>query len=127
MSKQHVYTPSVVTPSGTISGTSQVITGDQLVEIDVLSLGIGNNQLFALVIDVSQLKSLIILCGVDMTLEFNSSSSGTPTLNMLAGKPYIWNTSMQDACLLNTDVTALYITNAAAGSFKFSAIVDPTV
>lgn len=127
MSKSHVYQPSVTIPGGSITATQKTYSADKHVQLDQTVPANSTNLLTALTLDVSQLKSIIIKSSVAMTLEFNDSTTGVPTLALVAGVPYIWNEDSYDACLLTDDVTALYITNTTAGTLELSAIVDPTV
>ena len=127
MSKSHVYQPSVTIPGGSITASQKTYSADGHTQLDLAVPANQTNMLVALVIDVSQLKSIVIKSSVDMTLEFNNSTTGVPTINLKAGVPYIWNTDSYDSLLLSADVTALYVTNTTAGTLELSAIVDPTV
>lgn len=95
------------------------------------SIPIGNNQLVALTLDVSQMAYLIILADQALTLEFNNSTSGVPTIVLEANEFKLWfdSGSGGPANPLGTDVTALYVTNAsdAAARLRLWAGYDPTV
>ena len=79
-------------------------------------------------LDVSEIKSIFILSSVDMTLETNDGATPIDTINLKAGKPYIWHTDGYFTNLLTTDVTALYLTNASGGvaTFELEVVTDPT-
>lgn len=85
--------------------------------------------LHAMILDVSQVKSIIIVSDQPVTLEFNSSVTGTPEIVLVANMPYVWTTNSYDALILTVDVTAVYITNASgfAANVKIRALIDPTV
>lgn len=81
----------------------------------------------ALSLDVSQIRAIHIESDVDMTLEFNDSTTGTPTINLKANIPYQWLTNDYNALLLNTDVTKVYVTNTTAGVLTIMAEYDASV
>lgn len=126
MSKNHKYNPSVTASGGSIGGTTKTYSGGAELLMEQAIAANQTNKLLDLVVDVSTIKSVVIVADVGMTLEFNNSTTGEPTLVLVAGVPYIWNTDSYDACLLNTDITALYVTNTTAGTLKIGIITDPT-
>ncbi len=79
-------------------------------------------------IDVSAVKSIVILSDQAVTLETNSGSTPTNTLSLVAGVPYVWNTDSYDTFKLTGDVTAVYITNSsgAAARVQLDALLDAT-
>ncbi len=77
-------------------------------------------------IDVSELKSLFISCDVDVTVETNNGSSPADTLTIKAGKPLSWHEECGLTNPLGTDVTALFLTCTAAGTFELRALEDLT-
>ena len=85
--------------------------------------------LHALVVDVSQIKACFIVSDQAITLEFNNSTTGVPTIVLVAGVPYVWDTDSYFTDLLATNITALYVTNAsgALATFSLDFIIDPTV
>lgn len=79
-------------------------------------------------LDVSQLQSIYIVSDADITIETNDGSSPADTLSLVAGVPYVWHADSYHTCLLTTDITALYVTNASGGSarLQIEALHDPT-
>lgn len=79
-------------------------------------------------LDVSQLQSIYIVSDADITIETNDGSSPADTLSLVAGVPYVWHADSYHACLLTTDITAIYVTNASGGSarLQIEALHDPT-
>lgn len=79
-------------------------------------------------IDISALKSILIVSDQDVTLKTNDSSSPDDTINLLADVPYIWNEGSYHPCLLTIDVTSFHVTNASGASARFQAdwVVDVT-
>ena len=82
---------------------------------------------FDIAIDVSQLKSLMLVADVDCTVKTNNSGAPDNTLNLKANKPLVWESqSGYFATPLTVDVTKLFINSAAAGTLKLRGLVDPT-
>lgn len=96
---------------------------------DVVVVAAASNYLIAMVIDVSQLKSLFIVSDKDVTLETNSGGSPADTLTLLANVPVSWYPGCGYACPLGTDVTAIYLTNAgdADATVQMRFLVGSTV
>lgn len=63
-----------------------------------------------------------------LTIEFNNSTTGTPTIVLAANKPYLWTTDMYDTFKLTVNVTSIFVTNASgvAATLKIRALEDPT-
>jgi hypothetical protein len=92
------------------------------------TLAIGTNTLVAYTLDVSQAKSLYIYSSTDATLKTNSSGSPAATLNLIGGNAISWNNQTGIANPFgSTDITALYITNAAETVLDIRCGFDPTV
>lgn len=129
----HTFLRGIATGSFTTQRKVEV-SAEQDVCMDV-EVPVGNNQLFALALDVSQLKSLYIeAVGGALTLKTNSSGSPANTITLADGVPFSWiqnNGALADTsgAAITTDITALYVTNgtAAAVSLKFATLLDPTV
>ena len=125
MSFSHVLTIQI-NNNGTVVGSSQTITGgaeanlDEPIPQDSTDLEI----LYSL--DVSQIKSIVILADQAMTLKTNSSSVPDETLSLLANDPYEWHTGSLHTNLLATDITSLFMTNTTAGTLKIESTIDPT-
>ena len=85
--------------------------------------------LVAFAVDVSEIKSIVMWCDNECTVETNSGSVADETFNLLAGVPMIWNANMLEPNPWATDVTALYITTASVGAsaFEIRCVYDPTV
>jgi len=79
-----------------------------------------------LAIDYSQLKAIILLATVDMTIETNDGSSPDDTIALRANEPYVWHDNAYWANPFTADVTALYVTNAsgAAGTLYVDGLED---
>lgn len=79
-------------------------------------------------LDVSACKSFFAVSDKAVTLETNSGSAADNTIALAANVPYFWNVNSYDSFLLDTDVTAIYITNAsgATATIKIHALTDAT-
>lgn len=89
----------------------------------------------AFVLDVSQAKSFCLKADQNMVVETNSGSSPANTFTLEAGKPYIFPVSQGEAWVdteagaVDTDITALFVTNASGtdATLSLDTIYDPTV
>ena len=86
------------------------------------------NKQVAFALDVSQLKAIVINSSQNVTLETNSGSAADETISLLADVPYVWHYQSYHPCLLETDLTALFITNASgsAATLQIEALYDAT-
>lgn len=77
-------------------------------------------------VDVSQLKAIVLVASNNCTVETNNSGTPTNTINLLAGKPYIWSTGDYNTCLITADVSKIFLTNgvAAETTFQMLALSD---
>jgi len=92
------------------------------------TLPIGTNVLVAYTLDVSQAKTLYIYSSTDATIKTNSSSAPAATLSMIGGNAISWNNQTGIANPFgSTDITALYVTNAAETVLDIRCGFDPTV
>ena len=112
-----------------IQGTPVTLTNESEFVLDVAVADSVTDGLHAMVLDVTQVKSIIITSDQAVTLEFNNSTTGVPTIVLVANMPYVWTTNSYDTLILTADVTALYITNASGSvaNVKIRALIDPTV
>lgn len=85
--------------------------------------------LVALQLDVSQLQLFYMVSDKDVTFKTNSDSVPDETINLVAGRPYVWAFGDYAANLLETDITAIYLTRGSGddAQFQLEALSDPTV
>jgi hypothetical protein len=131
MSFEHVITQSIGGSAGPISKRISITSGSQIAIDESFTHPITNGEI-ALVIDVSQLKSLYIVVDKAANLFFNEASTGTPskTLNLVANQPFVWtNLSLHTNPFGATDVTKVFITTTVAGATRLQifGLLDPTV
>jgi hypothetical protein len=87
------------------------------------------DKLIAFTLDVSAVKSFYLVSDQNVTLEFNNSTTGVPTIALVANVPYVWTTDSYDSFLLTSDVTpGVYVTNASgsAAVINMVALLDGT-
>lgn len=128
MALSHVITERCVIGGEEIVAIN-TLTGGYEVAIDE-SIPVGTDTPLALVLDVSQVKSIFILSDRDITIETNATNAaGGNTLALKSGVPYRWYTNQYNALVFTTDVAIAYITNASGGAaqLQLSAMIDPTV
>jgi len=120
-----------ITQQGKI-GTSEIsavnsYSGSMEVQINE-DIAVGNDRAVSCSLDISQVQALMILADGALTLETNSSSAPTNTIAIQAGKPYLWRLADYVACLITSDVTSIFLSNAGSVSvnFKLAAILDAT-
>lgn len=120
----------MTTPSGQVAGAARQFNADGALELDVPVPVSTNNLPVVMALDVSQLKAFIIMCDQALVVEFNDSTTGVPTINLVANHPYIWTVDDYVASLLTVDITTVFLTNVHAtliANFKLRALYDPTV
>ena len=72
-----------------------------------------NDQLVAMVLDVSQLKGYVMHSDQAITLETNSAEAADDTITFAANQCRIWSAADENAqSVFTTDVTAFYISVA---------------
>lgn len=112
--------------SGSATDTaSKTYTANSEVNIQE-SITAGTDTLISVAIDVSALVSLYLKSDVAATIEVNSGGSPTKTITLAADEPYVWPMGGQTNPLGASDVTGLYVTNAADAAITMYALVDPT-
>lgn len=126
---EHRVTTSVRTNAGTVSTNAYTLTGDHEWVYEIEDKSAGTDTQVDMTIDVSTIQSLCIEATTAMTLETNATdASGGDTITLVANKAVVWNTQIQStlgtACPLTTDVTTLYVTNAAVGDLKIYILMN---
>lgn len=115
-----------------LGGTGSTYTAGALTSISD-SVTNASDNLYALVVDVTQITALFIVAAAAMTLEWNDNAGTQGEIVLAANVPISWSSADTDNVhpnpLLTVDLTALYITNASGADAQFDLriIVDPTV
>lgn len=113
----HTVVQSLTGLNGQISASKQY-SGGAAIELDESIPASSTNAPLSLAVDISQVKSLLLLSDQQVTFKTNSSSSPTDTLVLKAGVPYIWNTDSYDTCKITADITTAFVTNATANAAR---------
>lgn len=114
--------------SGESISKTVTVTADSEYNADIPLTASQADEQVAATLDVSEIKSIFISSDVDVTLETNSSSAPDETLSITADEPFVWRTGSGVTNPLETDITALYLTNgdATAGTVKIRILYDGT-
>lgn len=124
---QHQFKSSIFTPSGEII-TDRIYSAAGHVGV-VESIANGQtNFVVNLAIDVSAVKSIVIVSDQNITVKTNDNSTPDNTLTLVAGKEYSWNTDSLQSLLLTADVTSLHVANASGetATLTLDCILDPS-
>ena len=108
-----------------VGGANKVLTSwTRTEEIEVnydATVAIGTDVAIGVALDISQIRTLVIVSDVAATLKTNSSGAPQETLTLVAGIPLIWDASAPGAAIgdyFAGDVTNIYVTNAAAAHLQ---------
>jgi hypothetical protein len=123
----HSYTITWAKGSETFSKQFNV-TGDQEKGGDYTIANGVTNQLITLTIDVSALKSILIVSTVAMTLKTNDSGAPQDTIALTAGVPIMEYVGDISGAMFAGDVTAFYVSNASGseGTLTIKILEDGT-
>lgn len=127
MSFTHKISQAWSDGSRAISGDKEYSGGAQK-SIDEVITADAEDELVVFTLDVSQVKCFFALAQGDMTLETNNGGAPVDTINLVGGVPYIWTEDSDDAFLLASDVTALYMSelSSADNRLQIETVYDPT-
>lgn len=112
MSFSHDFTEAILS-GGTSLNKTNTFTGDGRLSIEASVATGEENFEIDCVLDVSELSSLYIVSDQDVTFETNDGAAPPETIALLADVPYIWTSSSYHTNLLETDITALFISNTS--------------
>lgn len=114
---------------GTSLSKNKTITdeGDLCLEVEIANGQ--TNKLIAAVLDVSQVKGLVLMATKEMTLKTNDTGLPGNTIVLQPNIPRVFTGEAGEVSPLTVDVTAFYVTNASGedGTFHAKAIYDATV
>ena len=123
----HTIVQTYQTAGGSFALTTTV-TADTELNIDLTLAASATDILVACPMLRANIKSIALNCTADATVETNSGSAPAHTIALTANVPLI---AASNAAALATpffvaatDITALYVTCAAGGTFSLRAILD---
>jgi hypothetical protein len=127
MSFTHTLTTTWSNGNALLQQASEKTSGQEI-NIDELVADGSNNLQIAVAFSHTKLQSIMILADQALTLEFNNSTTGVPTIALLANVPFVWQASTYHANPFSEAVTTLYATNASGEdtTLKIRALIDPT-
>ena len=126
------YTHSVgtvyKTAALTLTNTTDTYTSDGEVNESFAVAASTTNYEVDIVIDVSQIKSMVLYSDQAVTIKTNSTGTATDTIVLAAKKQVVWTTDHLESKPLSGDVTKMYITNSnsTAANVIVSFLVDYT-
>lgn len=127
MSFSHTLTEKITTDGHSVE-KSNTYTGGLQVSLSEAVADSETDYEIVVTMDVSEIESVMIVSDQDVTLETNSGDTPDDTLSLVAGVPYVWTSDSYHVCLLTTDITSIFITNASGSeaTLKIEAVIDPT-
>lgn len=128
MSYTHSIATSYKTAALTITNTTDTYTSDGEVNESVSVPASTTNYEVDVVIDVSQIKSMVLYSDQAVTIKTNSTGTATDTIVLAAKKQVVWNVDHLESKPLTGDVTKMFITNSnsTAASVNLAVLVDYT-
>jgi len=125
MSIKHTLNASVVSDAGGagVSGTSEEVGGTEIT-INSSFAASSTNAALAVAFNYADLQSIVITSTRNATIEFNNSTTGVPTIALIAGVPFLWRKS--DGYFANpftANVTTSYVTCTSATTIKMKILV----
>lgn len=126
MSTTHKQTYHLSSTGGTlaISG-SQSEVGATEQTIDSTFAASTTDSLLSIAFTASNLQSIALVSDKNLTIETNSASSPTNTINLKAGTPFVWSKSAAYfANPFTANVTAFYITCTGAARLRGRILVS---
>lgn len=95
-----------------------------------VAVAIGATELLVKIgLDVSQIKSFMMVCDQDLTFETNQVPSPDTTVALKANVPFVETTDNYYTSVFVVNFGRIFLTNASgvACTFKLSVVHDPTV
>jgi hypothetical protein len=117
-----------VTVNGRTIGTTESVSANAGGFFDEDVADGQTDSVINLAIDVSAVKSFLVVSDRNVALETNDGAAPSNTINLVANKPYVFVTGDYIAFLLTVDVTKFLITNAsgASANVRCEFSYDPT-
>jgi hypothetical protein len=127
MSITHRVTNTYNDTSNTTIQQVVVVTADTEQNYD-FTLATGTNVELHLAFTVANLQSLCFSASTACTLYTNAPSTGSPqdTIPLVAGQVLTWALANGGTCPFSSNVTAIYVTNAASTNLKIRSTENQT-
>lgn len=121
----HTVNTAYSSSSGDIS-SAVALTGDAEIALDITLVENATNAEIDVSVARSQIKSILFQADKAVTLKTNDSQNPGDTINVQAGKPWIWQYGGYQSQPLAADITALYATCTDAAELKIRILYDAT-
>ena len=116
---------SYQTAGGSLVG-NLAVDGDTEINADVTLAASSTNVELDVAFTRASVKSLGIICSAACTVKTNSSGAPQETITLVAGLPQICKTNAEVVAMFAGNVTKLYLSCAAGGSFSIRMLLDYT-
>lgn len=128
MSFTHSIVTSYKTAAITVTNTTDTYTSDGEVNESFVVPASTTNYEVDVVVDVSQIKAMVMYSDLAVTVKTNSTGTATDTIALAAKKQVVWTTDHLEAKPLTGDVTKMFVTNAnlTAANVVVTCLVDYT-
>lgn len=127
MAYTHTHTYQLSDPDDPLAGV-EIVSAEARISIKVAAAVAESNRINTS-IDVSTVKSLVMICDQQVVVNTNSEFSPDDSITLKPNAPYVWTENNPGDLALTEDVTSLYIFNEVSGqvaNFRLEALVDPT-
>lgn len=121
---------------GVDTGTGYTTAAEQITGTGELklseSLSIGTDTQVVCTVDVSAVKVFFLYSSTAATVETNATNGSVNVFTLAAGVPFLWTStqggSFRDTAgtAVSTDITTIYVTNAASTTFVMQVLTDAT-
>lgn len=97
---------------------SKTYTADGLCGLSFTIADLVTDQEVAFTLDISQIVFFYMVSDQDVTIEFNNSTTGVPTIALVANVPFIVRASAEqyNTSAFSTDITKFFVTNASGST-----------
>lgn len=123
---QHVVTKSVGVAGGNIGGTPRTVEGGLRLSFNETIPAATTNQLIPLAFTLANMISLVISSDANVTIKTNNSGTPDQTINLVGGKPMVWDSGEYYANPIEDNITALYVSAAADAILYIDVLVNGT-
>ena len=121
----HNVIMSYGTGGGSVVG-NLAVTGDTELNADVTLEASSTDINLDLDFAKANIQSCVLYCSAACTVETNSGSAPDDTIALVAGQPTICQNNTEALALFSEDVTSLYLTCSAGGTFSIRLLLDQT-
>ena len=123
---QHNIIQSYQTAAGSLTGTLAV-TGDTEINADVVLAASSTDVELDVAFAKANVKSIAMTCSAACTVETNANNhAGGNQIDLVAGQPTLCKNNTEAQAMFTNDVTKLFLTCSAGGTFSIRILLDQT-